>query len=125
MYTLNVKNDFIWPVTANNGTVIPEGGGTGSFAKQGSMVLHVPGIGDIAFLDLGDKKLDGYPEVKETWGVLVRHHTTEGYYRYEGGGELTIALDAHGTSTLSTTNGTLIPIRMDEMNVQITGIHNS
>ncbi len=123
MYTLNVQNDYIWQITADNGAVkIPERGGSHSFEKEGNVYLDIPGMGQMAFIDLGDTKLPGYPEVKETWGVLIRSHTTEGYYRYEGGGNLTIAFDAYGTATLSTTNGTLIPIALEELVVEVSDI---
>jgi hypothetical protein len=122
MYTLNVKNDFIWPITSNEGTVIAASGGSHSFQKQGSIILDVLGMGAFTFIDLGDTKLEGYPEVKETWGVLLRTHTSEAYYRYEGGGNLTANFDNLGTCTLSTTNGTLIPISLEELNVTISGI---
>ena len=125
MYTLNVKNNFIWPITSNEGTVIPERGGSNSFSNQGSMVHHVMGLGDFTFLDLGDKKIPGYPEAPETWGVLLRSHVHEAYYRYEGGGDLTAEFDEYGTCTLSTTNGTLIPISIDELKVIISGVHIS
>lgn len=122
MYTLNVKNNYIWPITANENAVIPERGGSHTFERQGSMFLEVPGMGAVTFLDLGDRKLPGYPEVKETWGVLVRTHSTEAYYRYEGGGILNATFDIDGTVTIGTTSGTLINIFIDEMTVVSMGI---
>ena len=88
MYTLNVKNNYTWPISSNTGKVVPEKGGAASFDRHGSMFMEIPGMGTVCFLELGDKKLPGYPEVKETWGILVRTHSTEAYYRYEGGGIL-------------------------------------
>ena len=122
MYTLNVKNNYIWPITSNTGKVIAERGGSGSFDRQGSLFLEVPGMGSVNFLDLGDRKLPGYPEAKETWGVLVRTHSTEAYYRYEGGGVLNATWDIDGTVTISTTTGTLMPIFIEEMIVDTFGI---
>jgi len=122
MYTLNVTNNFVWPITPSTGAAIPEKGGTQSFDNQGTMSLTIPGLGQIAFLDLGDTKLTGYPEVSETWGVLVRTHSTEAYYRYEGGGVLNAVFDIYGTCTLSTSNGTLIPVSLEEMIVDASGL---
>ena len=122
MYTLNVTNNYIWPISPNKGSAIPEKGGTESFNNQGSMSLSIPGMGQMAFLDLGDTKLPGYPEVKETWGVLVRTHSTEAYYRYEGGGILSAVFDQYGTCTLATSNGTLIPVSIEEMIVDTSGL---
>lgn len=123
MYSLTVKNNYAWEITANDGAVrIPEHGGSHVFQKQGNLFLNIPGIGQMAFIDLGDKKIPGYPEAKETWGVLVRGATVEAYYRYEGGGELTANFHKHGTCTLSTTNGTLMPISLEELVVKVSGI---
>ncbi|MBA6155604.1 hypothetical protein H3Z83_03580 [Tenacibaculum sp. S7007] len=117
MYTLVVQNDFKWSIGASNGVTIPNQGGSHTFNNQGSLYLTVPGIGEICFIDLGDKKLEGYPIPKETWGVLVRIHTTEAYYRYEGGGQLHALIDQYGSFSLNTTNGTMIPISLPELTI--------
>ncbi|GER60613.1 hypothetical protein ULMA_27210 [Patiriisocius marinus] len=122
MYTLQVTNNYIWPITASDKTVIPAKGAVHTFNSQGNIFLEVMGIGSISFIDLGDKKIEGYPNVKETWGVLVRTHATEAYYRYEGGGVLNTVFDLYGTCTLTTTNGTLIPISLEEMIITPTGL---
>lgn len=123
MYTLNVTNNYVWQISADGGAVnIPERGGTHTFERQGSLFLDLPGMGQMAFIDLGDQKLPGYPDVTETWGVLVRAATTEAYYRYEGGGELSLSIDAYGTATLSTSNGTLIPVFLEELEVKVSGL---
>ncbi|PQJ69169.1 hypothetical protein [Polaribacter butkevichii] len=115
MYTLTVKNDYLYDIGSSNGVTIAKEGGNMVFNNRGSIYFMVPGLGQINFIDLGDKKLDGYPTPKETWGVLVRTLTTEAYYRYEGGGELTATIDHLGTLHLSTTNGTMIPISLQEL----------
>ena len=123
MYTLKVTNNYVWQISAQADAVnIPERGGTYTFERQGSLFLDIPGMGQMAFIDLGDTKLPGYPEVTETWGVLVRATTTEAYYRYEGGGVLSLTIDAYGTATLSTSNGTLIPVSLEELEVKISGL---
>ncbi len=122
MYTLIFKNNYAWPITASDSTVITKSGGAHTFDKQGSIYFDIPGMGYLNFIDLGEKKISGYPNISETWGVLVRSTTTEGYYRYEGGGQLTLMVDEYGTSHLSTTNGTLVPVSLDEFEVLVTGI---
>lgn len=117
MYNLTVKNNYAWPITANDGTVIAEKGGSSVFNNQGSMILSVQGIGDLNFIDLAKDRLPGYPIPKEYWGVLVRYHSSEAYYRYEGQGELTVTLDAYGSCTITTNNGTMIEIRLPELTV--------
>lgn len=121
MYTLNVKNNYVWPMTASDGTVIAERGGSHSFTKQGSMILDVMGMGAFNFLDIAADTIPGYPNPQH-WGVLVRTHTIEAYYRYEGAGELTATFDKFGTCTLTTSNGSLIPISLPELIVNDKGI---
>tara|TARA_B100000508_G_C11427174_1_gene261457 strand:- start:398 stop:775 length:378 start_codon:yes stop_codon:yes gene_type:complete len=123
MYSLTVNNNYIWQISANGGDVnIPERGGSHTFENQGNLFLNIPGMGQMAFIDLGDNKLPGYPEITETWGVLIRTHTTEAYYRYEGGGLLTLTVDQYGTGTLSAGRNTLVPISLEELNVEVTGL---
>ena len=124
MYTLTVKNNYAWQISANAGAVnIPERGGSHIFSDQGSLFLEIPGMGQMAFIDLGDKKIPGFEGVAtETWGVLVRSATTEAYYRYEGGGILTATFDQYGTCTITAGRNTLIPISLPELVVDTTGI---
>lgn len=123
MYTLTVNNNYVWQISADNGAVkIPERGGSHVFNDLGSVYLDIPGMGQMAFIDLGDKKIPGYDVASETWGVLVRTHTTEAYYRYEGGGILTATFDEYGTCTLSAGRNTLIPIYLDELIVEVSGV---
>lgn len=114
MYTLTVNNNYSQDIAASNGTTISQDKSF-SFNNMGSLILTIPGMGDMSFIDLGDKKLDGYPEPKETWGVLVRYKTIEAYYRYEGQGELTIAIDDFGTCTVTTANGTVLAVSLPEL----------
>lgn len=115
MYTLNVVNNYPSPITATGGVVIAENGGSHQFTKLGGMILSIAGLGEIGFQDLGDTKIPDYPYPSQTWGVLIRFHSTEAYYRYEGGGELTATLDQFGTCSLTTTNGTMINIKLEEL----------
>lgn len=116
MYTLTVNNNYFRDIGASNGVSIATGK-SHVFNKQGSLYLMLPGIGEINFQDLGDKKIEGYPFPKQTWGVLVRVHTTEAYYRYEGGGILNATIDIYGSLSLSTTNGDMIPISLPELTI--------
>jgi len=117
MYTLNVVNNYPSPITARGGQVIPEHGGSAQFTKLGGMILSCMGLGELSFQDLGEIKIPGYPYPKQTWGVLIRYHSTEAYYRYEGGGEITATLDQFGTWSLSTSNGTMINVKLEELTV--------
>ncbi len=113
MYTLTVNNNYSQDIGTSNGVTISKGKNH-VFNDRGSIILSVPGMGEMNFIDLGNKKLPGYPEPKQTWGVLARYRTIEAYYRYEGGGELTATFDNLGTCTLTTANGTMIPIALED-----------
>lgn len=114
MYTLTVKNNYSYDIGSSNGVTIPKASNH-VFNNRGSIYFMVPGIGQINFIDLGDKKIEGYPLPKETWGVLIRIHNSEAHYRYEGGGELTAIIDNFGALHISTTNGTIVQIRLPEL----------
>ena len=125
MYVLTVVNKSIWTinsVVASGSVTIQPKTGTHVFNPLGNVALNVEGIGVMSFMDLGATKLPGYPNITETWGVLVRFHATEAYYRYEGGGLLNADFDEFGTCTLTTANGTLIPISLDELIVDSSGV---
>ncbi len=65
MYNLRVENNYSWALKTHDGTPIPSGTSK-AFDNQGNMVLEVTGIGAFNFMDLGEKKLPGYPEINET-----------------------------------------------------------
>lgn len=120
MYNLTVNNNYIYNVDASDGKTVKKGANH-TFNKRGSLYLNIPGMGEMNFIDLGDTKLPGY-DLKENWGVLVRFSNKEAYYRYEGEGQLTLTIDNLGTCTLSTNNGSMIPVYIEEFIVDITGV---
>jgi hypothetical protein len=117
MYTLTIQNNYSQDIGASNGVTVAKGSNR-VFNDRGSIIFTIPGMGEMTFIDLGDKKLPGYPELSQTWGVLVRYRTIEAYYRYEGAGELTASFDNLGTCTLTTTNGSMIPIQLEDFIIQ-------
>lgn len=122
MYNLTIKNNYIYTCgfrgsTGNKiHTIHP--GGSETINNLGNGILNVDGQGVVNFIDLLDNKIPGYAYPKEHWGVLVRTHTVEGYYRYEGGGELTLVIDKYGGYTLSTQNGTMVMISLPELTIK-------
>ena len=116
MYDLTVNNNYQQDISASDGVTIKRSGNH-VFNNQGSLYLTIPGSGQINFIDLGDKKLEGFPIPTQTWGVLVRVHTTEAYYRYEGQGQLTATIDAYGSLQLTTNNGEMITISLPELTI--------
>ncbi|WP_299113809.1 hypothetical protein [uncultured Winogradskyella sp.] len=116
MYNVTIKNNYIYDLGTSTGVTIDKGSSF-TLNDRGSFVLTIPGMGEMNFIDLGDKKLDGFPIPKETWGALVRYSNVEAYYRYEGQGELIITVDALGGSTISTDNGSMIMISLPEFTI--------
>ena len=116
MYTLNVTNDY--PLELHlGGTPIPPQGGTGS--ETGStMMLTVPGMGELIALDLGENKLPGY-NLEQTWGVLLRYGGLELYYRYEGGGRLDLTVDAHGCVHVTSVQGSALVVKLDDLRLDL------
>lgn len=114
MYTLTVNNNYGSDIGASNGVTIKKGGNH-VFNDRGSIFFMLPGSGEINFIDLGDKKIEGFPIPKQYWGVLVRVHSMEAYYRYEGAGEITATIDLYGTLHLTTNNGDMIIISLPEL----------
>ncbi|WAC01291.1 hypothetical protein N7U66_14470 [Lacinutrix neustonica] len=117
MYTLTVNNNYIHNIEASNGVTISKNK-KHTFNDRGSLVLRIPGMADMNFIDLADKKLPGYPQPKETWGVLVRYSNMEAYYRYEGSGTLNATFDTLGTCSLTTSNGSMLPISIREFVIE-------
>ena len=122
MYTLHIVNNYRYEcyiTKEGEGPGPVTRGGTATFNNLGNAYLQVPGMGVVNFIDLAAEKIKGYEKYPaEHWGVLVRTHTVEGYYRYEGGGELTLEINELGSYTLSTQNGTLIMISLPELTIK-------
>lgn len=116
MYNVTIKNDYLYDLGTSTGVTISKGNSF-TLNDRGSFVLTIPGMGEMNFIDLGNKKLDGFPNPTQTWGALVRYSNLEAYYRYEGQGELTVIVDHLGGSTISTTNGSMLPISLPEFTI--------
>lgn len=122
MYNLKIKNNYLYEstfrATASNKVNLIKPGTSISIKNLGNGILSVFGMGVVNFIDLAAKKIPGYDYPKEHWGVLIRTHTLEGYYRYEGGGELLLEINEYGSYSLSTENGTLITISLPELTIE-------
>ncbi len=117
MYTLNITNNFPDTITmSGNGSI--NSGDSGSVEKLGDLTITIPGRGEARLFDLGENKLPGYSLPKQTWGVLLRYLTTEVYYRYEGGGEMSLTIDEYGSISASTSNGEMIRVKLPELSVE-------
>jgi len=114
MYNLAVNNNYNQEIAISNGQTIPKGQNL-VLDNMDSVILTIPGMGDMNLISLGEKKLDGYPEPIETWGLLIRYKSIEAYYRYEGQGKLKIIIDNLGTCKITTTNGKVLAISLPEL----------
>ncbi|MCC6701852.1 MAG: hypothetical protein IT221_10030 [Fluviicola sp.] len=116
MYTINVKNNYCGSITYD-GTNYPSNSSFSTGAIGGFKIMDVQGIGPFTIIDLGETKLEGYPSLKETWGVLFRFQTVEIYARYEGGGAFDFVFDQYGDVEVTPTNGNAIPIKLPGMTI--------
>lgn len=110
MYDVSITNNYIYPVTVEGESPIPASGGTGKYSGWGSKVMDVPGMGPVNFIDLGDRKLEGYtdpnqPWTEKTWGGLIRYRSIDAYFRYEGEGSVELAIDAEGSIVVAFPQG--------------------
>ena len=55
-------------------------------------------FGHLNFLDIADTHIPG--DSSETWGVLISYQGEEIVGRYEGGGQLSVAINAFGQAEL-------------------------
>ena len=115
MYNLKIINNYSIPIKTVKGQIINEKGGEATFKNLGDFYIEVLTMGTMVFNDLGSKKIPGYTIPNETWGVLIRYCNTEIYYRYEGGGELVATIDIYGSCSITTSNGTMIFIKLEEL----------
>lgn len=122
MYDVSFTNNYIYPLqVSGSNQEVPAKGGTATFDKWGSHYVNVPGMGQINFIDLGDKKLAGYtnpkiPWTNSTWGGLIRYHGIDAYFRYEGEGKVNVTVDDLGSVDLTFPQGGEI-ISIDDLTV--------
>ena len=103
MWTLSVVNNYHSAVMVGDKSV-----GTGETYQApnpfGNVIVTVPGLGAVNFIDVGDKKdIGGYSE--STWGVLISYQGEEYAFRYEGGGQLQLTLNEIGQAQLKGNGG--------------------
>jgi hypothetical protein len=105
MYDVTITNEYLYPVTVEGEKPIAAKGGQGKYTKWGNKVMDIPGMGPVNFIDLGDKKLEGFtdpkqPWTEQTWGGLIRYRGVDAYFRYEGEGSVKMSIDPYGSLTV-------------------------
>jgi len=121
MYDVTITNNYIYPFFVDTGNQAFVPGQTYQFKGWGTHLIHVAGMGDINFIDLGDRKLPGYanpkiPWTNSTWGGLIRYCGLDAYFRYEGGGQVKAVLDEVGSLSLHFDQGGM-PIMLEDLTV--------
>jgi hypothetical protein len=121
MFYVNVNNNYPLDVSINGAISVPTGR-TGSTGRtSGLQTVAVPWMGTVLVLDLGQQMVPGYP-LKETWGVLLRYAELELYYRYEGDGEIDLAVDQYGNINVTGVQGSAMIISMPELTYRPAGV---
>ena len=119
MYKLKITNNYRHALIAETKKIINPKGDSATFDKLGDLIVDIPGMGPVNFLDLGKEKL-GY--LDETWGVLIRYRAAEFIYRYEGGGDLEAEVDNLGTVHIQVNNGKGFIIKLPDLKAKGTDI---
>ena len=89
---------------------------------RGNHTMNVVGMGDIAFIDMGDLKLNQYTNPQLPWtqfpiGGLIRYRGLEAYFRYKDKGQVDVAVDFLGNVQLHLAQGGMI-VRLDDLTVK-------
>ena len=113
-FNVTMTNNYVTGVFVDNGNRIFDPGHTYQFEKwSGHHTILIPGMGDINIVDLGATKLKPYtnpkiPWTEYQWGGVVRYRGLDAYFRYEGGGHITIVIDQVGSITVHFDQGGMI-----------------
>jgi len=113
MYNVTITNNYILPLFVGTHKVADPHGGKGILAHFSNQALTVPGMGDINFIDIGNRKIDKFtipdvPWTKSTWGGVVRYRGLDAYFRYEGEGMIEVTVDELGSVSLHFPQGGMI-----------------
>ena len=119
MYNVKITNNYLYGLPMSGGGEI-KSKITASFENWGNQVITIPGMGPLNFIDLGDKKIEGYTGTgypMQTWGALIRFQMTEIYFRYEGQGSIEVTVDQYGDVQVKMVNGTALVISLMELSL--------
>jgi len=89
---------------------------------SGIHIINVSGMGNILFIDLGERKLapythDNIPWTQKKWGGLIRYRGLDAYFRYEGTGHVSIVIDEQGSVQLHFDQGGML-VNLDDLTVR-------
>jgi hypothetical protein len=122
-YTFGLRVDVVDEPTTPGGGYRPvtPGGGGAEYQNWGSALVEVLGMGHIAFIDLGNRRLDAYTNPQIPWTRLtrrglVRYRGLEAYFRDEGRDKVDLIADQVGSIRLHFAQGGVI-INVPDMTV--------
>ncbi|WP_394906750.1 hypothetical protein [uncultured Mesonia sp.] len=123
MFTIKIENNYRYSgrlinTDTNRDWIINHHFTSASIPDLKSALLQIYGLGEVLFLDLGEEKIKGYPFPSERYGLLLRCHSTEFYYRFEQHGDIYLTIDALGCFSLQVKNGTAIQIKLPELSLK-------
>ncbi|MFD2697945.1 hypothetical protein ACFSQ0_08080 [Mesonia sediminis] len=123
MFTIKIENNYRYSgrlvnTDTNRDWIINHHFTSASIPDLKSALLQIYGLGEVLFLDLGEEKIKGYPFPSERYGLLIRCHSTEFYYRFEQHGDIYLTIDALGCFSLQVKNGTAIQIKLPELSLK-------
>ena len=98
MFTIKIENNYGYSgrlvnTDTNRDWIINHHFTSASIPDLKSALLQIYGLGEVLFLDLGEEKIKGYPFPSERYGLLIRCHSTEFYYRFEQHGDIYLTID--------------------------------
>ncbi len=123
MFTIKIENNYRYSgrlvnTDTNRDWIINHHFTSASIPDLKSALLQIYGLGEVLFLDLGEEKIKGYPFPSERYGLLIRCHSTEFYYRFEQHGDIYLTIDALGCFSLQVKSGTAIQIKLPELSLK-------
>jgi hypothetical protein len=98
-YTLSVANGTEYEMHGSDGATVPSPATWQPQGVHGNAWIQSTELGTLNLLDLGARQIPG--DSGETWGVLISYQGEEMVGRYEGAGQLSVALNEYGQATLS------------------------
>lgn len=97
-YYVHIDNNFGQAITVSDGTTINSGSSWDS-TQLGGLKLMIPDYGTVIFQDIGTTHIDG--DTNGAWGVLISYHDEDIVGRYDGNGQLNVAVGAYGAITIA------------------------
>jgi len=123
MFNLTVTNNGPFSFFFDGGNRPFTPGQTYQFPQlAGLHIIQTSGMGDVLFVDLGEKKLDPYTTPKIPWtlkplGGVIRYRGLDAYFRYQGVGNVTMVIDLVGSISVHFDQGGMM-VNLDDMTVK-------